>query len=224
MIKEFAKHIPAEFKGISGKVFYSGRAAFSFPSSLYVLGENPGGDPVTHKNETIDLHTTNVLEHIDDEWSAYADESWKGHKPGTFGMAPRILHLFRKLNLQPRQVPSSNLIFVRSKRENDIKAEFARLSERCWPFHEEVIKSCKSKVVLCLGKKTGRFVKMKTGANMHFETFIENNDRKWKTQAFRNSDGMFVVIATHPSVADWTKSQTDPSALIAKCLAELGAM
>lgn len=37
----------------SGAVFYSGRVAFSRPSSLYVLGLNPGGSPTKQANETI---------------------------------------------------------------------------------------------------------------------------------------------------------------------------
>ena len=45
MIEHFADKIDAELKCESGRVFYSGRAAFSSPADLYLLGYNPGGDP-----------------------------------------------------------------------------------------------------------------------------------------------------------------------------------
>ena len=45
-IEELAKLIPTNIHGCSGKVFYSGRLAFSQPSTLYMLGLNPGGCPV----------------------------------------------------------------------------------------------------------------------------------------------------------------------------------
>ena len=45
--------IPASLLLRSGSVFYSGRAAFTRPSKLYILGLNPGGDPAVQAEETI---------------------------------------------------------------------------------------------------------------------------------------------------------------------------
>ena len=117
-IETFATKIPAELLLQSGSVFYSGRKAFSATSALYVLGVNPGGDPENHKADTVGSHTAAVLHAHVDDWSAYRDESWKeGAPPGTYGMAPRVLHMFAGLNLSAGHVPSSNLVFVRSRRE-----------------------------------------------------------------------------------------------------------
>lgn len=71
-IYDFIKHIPSALLSRSGKVFYSGRRAFSFRSNLYVLGVNPGGAPEDYDVETVDGHTHDVLRHFADDWSAYS--------------------------------------------------------------------------------------------------------------------------------------------------------
>lgn len=98
-IQAFVERIPSELLPRSGKVFYSGRAAFCVPSPLYVLGVNPGGDPQNYEAETVGNHTAAVLQSYPDDWSAYRDESWEGAAPGTYGMAPRVLHLFAGLGV-----------------------------------------------------------------------------------------------------------------------------
>ena len=218
-IERFAALIPHSLEAESGKVFYSGRAAFAGPSEIYVLGANPGGDPVNYQTETVGNHTRQVLTELPDNWSAYRDEVWEGAPPGTYGMAPRVLHLFRQLGLQPDLVPASNLIFVRSRREEHIKERQAALAELCWPFHASVIEEIRPRVVLCLGNTAGKFVRRKLGASRLVDKFVEQNDRHWKNQSFVSHTGMRVVVATHPSVADWSASATDPSALVRRSLA-----
>ena len=46
-------YIPAQLMTRSGKVFYSGRNAFATSHGLYVLGENPGGDPDDHPDDPL---------------------------------------------------------------------------------------------------------------------------------------------------------------------------
>lgn len=220
MLNKFVIKIPAELNHHSGKVFYSGRQAFSNPANLYILGENPGGDPTIQTTETVSSHSHSVIHDFPDDWSAYANESWAGHQPGTFGMAPRILHLLDNLKMPAGTVPASNIIFVRSRREQDIKTEFNSLAEKCWEFHETVIDHLKPKVILCLGKKTGKFVRLKLGANRLVDSFTENNQRKWRSEVFISASKIRVIIATHPSIADWTNVDADPTPLIYKHLNE----
>jgi len=217
-IKDFALHIPDSIQHESGKVFYSGRVAFSKAAPLYVLGVNPGGSPENHINETVRNHTQQVMTVLPADWSAYRDESWEGCRPGTYGMAPRILHLFRRLGLSPGAVPSSNLFFVRSSREAHTKARQAELSDICWPFHQKVISGLQPKAILCLGATAGQYVCQKIGANRLVDTFIEQNNRKWTSRVYENSSGMRVVIATHPSIADWCTVETDPTGLVEDAL------
>lgn len=217
-IERFAALIPPSLNAEPGKVFYSGRAAFAQSSQLYVLGANPGGDPINYPAETVGNHTHQVLAELPDYWSAYRDEIWEGALPGTYGMAPRVLHLFHQLGLQPDLVPASNLIFVRSRREEQIKERKAALAELCWAFHANVIAVLRPKVILCLGDTAGKYVRMKLGASQLIAQFIEQNNRRWKNQAFSGPSGIRVVVATHPSVVDWSASATDPSALVRDAL------
>ena len=213
-IELFVEKIPPALLPLSGKVFYSGRNAFSGRSALYVLGVNPGGAPANHERETVRGHTTSVLHSQPDDWSAYRDESWEGAVPGTYGMAPRVLHLFAALGLSPGNVPSSNLVFVRSRREGDIGNEMASLADLCWTFHAFAIEQLQPQAILCFGKTAGTYVRRKVNADTLFGEFIETNNRRWRGQAFVNPDGLRVVVATHPSIADWSATSTDPTQLV----------
>lgn len=204
-------------RGKSGKVFYSGRSAFSLSRPMYVLGLNPGGDPATRREYTIESHSKAVLEGPAD-WSAYRDESWRGFAPGKAQLQRRVLHLLKGVGLDPGLVPSSNLVFLRSRRFEGIANEFEGLAESCWPFHSLVINSLKPKVILCFGRKAGKYVRLKLGALKLQSESLEENERRWRNQVFANSDGIRVAILTHPSIVDWTAASTDPTNLVRKAL------
>lgn len=214
MIEEFAKVIPETLLSKSGSVFYSGRNAFKGEKKLYILGLNPGG---SDKNvvQTIGIHTDYVLNVKNDDWSEYKDESWGERRPaGTHGLQPRILHLFHNLGISPYEVPSSNLCFVRSRNEHLISKELKNYAEQCWKFHEKVINELGIRVILCFGKTVGNYVRNKLSGNEFLESVTEKNRRKWKSSAYRNERGQIVIIATHPSRADWTNPDSDPSVFI----------
>jgi hypothetical protein len=202
----------------SGKVFYSGRAAFSAPARLYLLGLNPGGSPVRQATETIgrnlrDWHSRPA------RWSDYLDESWAGREPGTYGMAPRIRHLFERLTLDPREVPASNVVFVRSAREADLTAEKDVLLDKCWRVHAAVIEALGVSTVICLGGTAGHWVRSMTGAESKAGECVEENERRWKSEAHVSRNGMAVVTLTHPSIADWRNPAADPTPLVVKMMA-----
>ena len=218
-IEELAARIPSSLVNRSGKVFYSGRNAFSSPSALYILGVNPGGAPDNHATETIESHTNLVLHAFSADWSAYRDESWEGAKPGTYGMAPRVLHLLKQLGLNPGAVPASNLVFPRSRREADItRNDMTAMANECWPFHESALELLRPRVILCFGQTAGTFVRRRLGANRVIGEFVEQNNRRWTSRAFAGSAGVNVVVATHPSIADWCAPSTDVSWLVEKAL------
>ena len=218
MIETFAALIPQSLLPESGSVFYSGRAAFGAPSKLYVLGLNPGGSPLIQARETVAWHTNKVLNEEPDEWSAYSDESWGGARPGTSGLQPRVLHLLRGLGLDARRVPSSNVVFVRSARESTLNRSVAGLAEECWSFHRSVIDQLGVRVILCFGRTAGEWVAKKVSANNDVGTFVEANYRRWRTTALSNGRGLSVVIATHPSIANWMVPATDPTPLVRQVL------
>ena len=220
-IENFVELVPKDLLNESGSVFYSGRAAFSDHNALYILGLNPGGDPVKQKTETVAWHVSKVLNEKADRWSEYSDESWGGAPTGRKGMQPRILHLLRKLRLEPGEVPSSNIVFVRSKGESGIMDRFDDLAKKCWPFHQAVIRDLEPRVILCLGGRAGKFVKGKVRASKLVDCFVETNDRGWKSKCFVNPADLGapkVIVATHPSRTGWENPAADPSDLVATAL------
>ena len=219
MIQDFIKLIPSALDNRNGRVFYSGRHAFESPKTLYVLGVNPGGAPDEHPGQTVSAHTKWLLKSGSENWSAYRDESWTGHTPGTATLQRRMLHMFRKLDLNPGEVPASNLVFIRSKRKAKLEGDFPQLATECWPFHQAVVDRLKVCVILCLGQDPGDWVREHLGARSQVDEFTENNSRKWKSRAYRNNaTGLTVVVATHPSMADWTVPATDPTELVQRAL------
>ncbi len=222
MIKKFADFIPESVLSTSGSVFYSGRAAFSAPSKLYILGLNPGGCPVMQASETVAWHTEKVLNKEPSDWSAYSDESWNGHFPGTHGLQPRVLHMLKRLNLNPRHVPSSNVVFMRSSSEKKLSASiFREEAKKSWVFHRNVIDQLGVRVILCFGKLAGTWVSKQVGANYCCGEFVEKNNRKYKSVAYSNRSGIFVVVATHPSRFDWTAPASDPTPLLQQVLEQV---
>ena len=61
----------------------------------------------------------------------------------------------------------------------------------------------------------------KLNAFKWIDQFVETNDRKWSTQVYRNNDGQIVIVATHPSIADWKNPDSDPSYLVKELLLTL---
>lgn len=218
-IEDLAARIPEHLLGRSGKVFYSGRNAFSATCSLYMLGVNPGGSPDDHTAETVGNHTHSVLHALPEDWSAYRDESWEGAAPGTYGMAPRVLHLLRRLGLNPGAVPASNLVFARSRRESHInRSDMAAMADACWPFHEHAMRVLRPRAVLCFGQTAGKYVRRRLGADRLIGEFTEHNNRRWRSHAFAGPDGINVVVATHPSIANWCTDNTDVTPLVQSAL------
>ena len=213
---DFVSLIPSSLLGRSGAVFYSGRAAFLKPSPLYILGLNPGGCPTDDPNETIGQKLINWPS-LPDEWSAYSDDIWKG-LPGTHGMQPRVVHLLSRLGLNPRHVPASNVVFVRTRDEASLAAEKQSLLQACWPVHRAVIEQLGVTTILCFGGTAGWWVREALGAHKEVGSFVENNNRRWTSTAHLSPNGLCAITATHPSRADWRNPDSDPTPLVKKML------
>jgi uracil-DNA glycosylase len=84
--------------------------------------------------------------------------------PGKWGMQPRMLHMLASLGLDPRAVPASNVVFVRSSTEAMLQGEKESLLRACWPVHQAVIDALGVRVVLCFGGIAGRWVREELGA------------------------------------------------------------
>lgn len=220
MIDEFVKLIPAHLHARSGRVFYSGVEAFEgAPRPLYLLGLNPGGCPEWLAKDTIGCYAQWSRRSAPRNWSAYRDQGGWGNRPaGASPMQKRVQHMLGRLGLDPGAVPSSNVVFARSKREKYLGDEFERLAADCWPFHQAVIEKLGVRVIACLGGSADWYVRERLGANTWVETFVEKNKRKWKSWTHRNRSGLAVVRLSHPSIADWCNPLTDPTELVERAL------
>jgi hypothetical protein len=212
-MQRFIDLIPRQLQRVSGAVFNSGRDAYNRPSMLYLLGLNPGGDPEQHLADTIEAHTRKVLGR-QNNWCAHRDESWDGRPPGSYRMQPHVLHVLRQLQLDPGEVPSSNVAFTRTVSAKQLGRSFQDLAELCWPLHAAVIEQLKVKTILCFGQDAGNFVQRKIGAHRHIGGLVEKNNRRWQSNAYENDVGIAVIVATHPSRASWINPQADPTPLI----------
>ncbi|MEY9895596.1 hypothetical protein ABIA35_005982 [Catenulispora sp. MAP12-49] len=217
-LDRFAALVPGELAGVSGRVFYSGRDAFSSMSPLYLLGLNPGGDPDAYRTETIGRHPAEVASHPGN-WSAYRDEAWCGGEPGTWGLQPRVLHLLRRLSLDPGEVASSNLVFARSQQEASLtRRQLLQYADACWPFHQAVIESLQVRAVVCFGQTAGSYVRRRLHADRQCGEFVETNNRGWTSRAHAGEGGVNVVTVTHPSRTDWCNPAADISDLVSNSL------
>jgi len=216
MLEQLYDLIPKHYLEKSGSVFYSGRDAFTGQKDVYLLGLNPGGDPKDPNEHIIKNHALSVMNDKPNDWSEYRDESWQGHPPGSYRMQPRVLHLLKQLNLSPGQVPASNLVFFRSKGAKNVNRNHVN---ECWSFHECVINELKPKAIICFGTtNTGKFVREKLNATKVVDIFVESNNRKVSSYAYRCASGLLVISLSHPSRYAWNIKEADPSEMVRRVL------
>ncbi len=209
-IEEFAALVPESLIEKPGRVFYSGRKAFESPRDLYLLGINSGGDPADAKDR--------VGDNVESILNRPEMENWSRYREGADDFHKRLRHhFFDYLELDPCEVPASNLVFLRSQSEQTLAMR--RLARKCWPFHEEVIGKLGVKVVVCLGKRkcgnlVRNFLKADSGP---IDSFTEKNRRGYESLTFKNGYGLQVVQLTHPS-RFWTSQASVPTELVKRAL------
>ena len=221
-MEDFAACIPKSLNDCSGKVFYSGRQAFEAPSSIYILGINPGGDHSDLGGETVGKHTNEVLYNYERDWSAYKDEKWPKHQRGSAPLQKRVKHLCSEIGLDAAEVPASNVIFKRSIDFSKLQGDAKRVAKECWPFHRKVIDTLGVRIVVCQGNSAGRYVRKELNAHRQIDKFVECNGRRWNSLTHESPDGFQVVTLAHPSRSDWTKSKTDPTDLVVQAVCRIG--
>jgi uracil-DNA glycosylase len=123
-----------------------------------------------------------------------------------------------RIGLEPRSVPASNVVFVRSARESDLAHEKQQLLPICWEVHAAVIERLGVRVIVCFGRTAGSWVREQLGAHDEVDSFVEQNRRRWTSYAHAAADGRRVLTLTHPSIAAWTKSNSDPTPLVERAL------
>ena len=177
--------LPNAISERSGAVFYSGHEAFRGKRHLYILGLNPGGSPVRQSEQTAASDLAEWAAPERSNWSAYVDAAWSGRPAGSHGIQPRMRHMFDRLDLDLRQVPASNVVFVRTPDERALATEKSQLLSDCWPVHQAVIDTMNIRIVLALGNTAGRWVRDAIGAHGEVARFEESNEHCQRERCFR---------------------------------------
>ena len=206
--------LDAEMLDRSGSVFYSSRPAFSGKRQIYLLGLNPGGDPDSHKEDTVGKRINEWKERTE-PYSSYINEHWSKTSGQQNATQIKIQHLFTQLDADLLLTPASNVIFARTRSEDDLVSEKTSLLDICWPVHQAVIEDLEIDMIICLGQTAGNWVREKTGAHNCIAEFKEKyENRSWISTAHSSESGKIVITLTHPSRADWTNEDADPSPMI----------
>ena len=199
----------------SGIVLYSdAKSLQSCP--IYLLGYNPGGSPEDQSDATIssslkDLPTKQTNNYLDEEWTTASGRSWsKGEAP----LQRRVVRLLQQLGFNPRNVPCSNLIFVRSV---DVSGISLAMADLCWKVHEQILEIVMPKLILVFGNSTPspyQFLKEKYSPLK--EELFPSGHGNWMCRSFK-TNGLTVVGLPHLSrysiigkhnVIQWIKEQT----------------
>lgn len=205
----FARHQLAPILDMSGRVLYSAAETLK-PYPLYLLGHNPGGSPENPAFDTIrsslDLLPSKTTNN-------YLDESWAGCDVGRSRLQTRVCGLLEALGHEPRDVPASNLVFVRSRDAGT--SQLDRFADVCWPVHEQILAIVRPKVVIVFGNSAGSpysFFAQKYGAQNKIT--VPSGHGSWLCKAFE-VPGLFRVvglphlsrykITAHAQVIDWLK-------------------
>ena len=216
-LDRFAELVPSELLERSGEVFYSGRAAFSRPSLVYLLGFNPGSEPKPGPNKPKLRTVKENIEYVrqkPERFSLYY-EPWEEGR--TEAVQIRLRHLFKRTGLDPCLTPASNCVFVRSKGAKDLP-DRRRLEEACWSFHQAVISELGVRLIVCLGKDALSAVSRQMGTGRQIDEHVEANKRAWASQVFENEGGMITIGLTHPSRTAWNRPASDPSPVVIRAL------
>jgi len=127
---------------LTGGTLYSAADTLT-KGDVYLLGTNPGGgyDGKSTLDELLrQLPSNSVNEYFGEEWDRQSRR---------LQMTLRaILHL---ASSHPESVCASNLIFVRSPTQDQLKENFWKLADRCWPAHEFILDVVQPKLVIAYG-------------------------------------------------------------------------
>lgn len=166
----------------SGAVLYSNYYTLK-KDDFYILGFNPGGDP----REI----TQTIMSDLESEIKCNSDYSEYSVKWKIGNEAPlqKNIKLIaeRILKRDVKTVCSSNLLFVRSKMEDDL-GNWKSIAEQCWKVHEFLIyEIILPKVIISFGIRTFNFLIEKFSYDVGFCFPAKHGN--WKINAFITKNG-----------------------------------
>jgi hypothetical protein len=207
----------------AGSCIYSGKNTLN-RSAIYMLGYNPGGDPLS-EHKTVEQHLSKIIEYPPD-WNEYIDGKWRPggrcYRPGEAPMQKRVKCLVEGIGLDVRQICASNLIFVRSIDAGCLEGA-NKLAEKCWPVHQFLIEKLRPSLILSIGGKEVFDHISKRGHTLTEPEQFDSGHGKWKCNSVRirlgEQDLALVsvphlaryAIDRHPEVIEWVRKKLNCS-------------
>jgi hypothetical protein len=196
-VVEKARGCLTEILQESGTILYSSCETLK-PSDYYFLGVNPGGSP-EETDETIQQSLDELRALTKRTYqNAYLDQCWCGKE--CMGccrpLQKRFEFLFRVvLEVEPRTVCATNLIFKRSRSERD--AGGWKLAERCWPVHDVILKIVQPCAIITFGRLPFDFIRKKlNGTSPAAE---ESGHGNWQWRSSKLETGQVLIGLPHLS-------------------------
>ncbi len=186
-----------------GGVFYSSHETLR-PGDVYFLGLNPGGTGSYPIRETLPAMLTQTE-------NAYLDQCWnpggKWYPAGKAPMQMRTAHVLKSLGLDPRDVCSSNLIFVSSV---DSKGVETSMADTCWPVHRAVLDIVQPRLIVSCGNSAHSTYGYLRGRFTAQETSVPSGHGGYSLKHFdAEIDGRHVRILGLPHLS-WYRPQGRP--------------
>lgn len=153
--KTLVECIPDAVFKRNGQILYSGIDTVR-PGEFYFVGLNPAKDDSNRPLCDLPLNRQN--------WSAYTQQCWThSHCDATcprIGKAPhqrRVQRIMAELGLTPEKTFATNLIFVESRKGEDIRPEIRDdgLFDIFWRVHIKLLSAVRPKYIFCLGNQEG---------------------------------------------------------------------
>ena len=201
----------------TGALLYSSHATIR-PGKIYFLGLNPGGQGGPSLRERLAIL-------LSQEHNAYFDEVWE-NRGGSYdkGEAPlqrRVKWLLSELGANPRDVLSTNLIFMQSRNASGVSLEQAEL---CWPVHEVLLNIVRPRIILTFGNSSSSqngfsaYSYLYTLYGKRYQHYASSGHSNWSIKGFNAHmpwGAVFVAGLPHlsrydptnkPGVVDWIKN------------------
>lgn len=167
-----------------GSILYSGNETLR-KGNFYFLGTNPGGHSDEKNNKFPDTIANQLLrKNTYSSFNEYYDAEWKKSNsrtslPGQSLLQRRIKFLFKKLELDLKNILSTNLVFLRSPTLNKFHLDFNEEAERCWEIHKILLEKVMPKFIIVYGLDATRFIckKMDIHTEDYFKVISANENK-----------------------------------------------
>jgi len=192
----------------SGRILYSGAHTLR-RGPMYLLGLNPGGNPITH-TDTVGSSLRELSQRTE---NAYLNESWRNCDVGRSPLQLRVQWLLAKLGFETCNICASNLIFTRSV--DATGSGYPEIAELCWPVHEQIIEIVQPRFIVAFGnsgKSPYQFLRKKFPPAT--EQRFPSGHGTWECMTFVCPSGVRVfglphlsryAVSNNPDVAAWVR-------------------